>query len=110
MDFKQDLFTQFARIGQALSSGKRLELVEFLARGGQRPARRDRETSRRARPQAGGHRLLPRPALHTRLRRRGPAVASGPERAATAGRLSGMEAGGVARGYGITVVDYMVDW
>ena len=33
MGFKQDLFTQFARIGQALSSGKRLELVEFLAQG-----------------------------------------------------------------------------
>ena len=33
MSFKQDLFAQFARIGQALSSSKRLELVEFLAQG-----------------------------------------------------------------------------
>ncbi len=33
MAFKQDLFSQLARIGQALSSGKRLELVELLAQG-----------------------------------------------------------------------------
>ncbi len=31
--FKQDLFTQFARIGKALSNGNRLELLEFLAQG-----------------------------------------------------------------------------
>lgn len=29
--FKSDLFDQFARIGKALSSGKRLEMLEFLA-------------------------------------------------------------------------------
>ncbi len=31
--FKQELFTQFARTGQALSNGNRLELLEFLAQG-----------------------------------------------------------------------------
>jgi len=31
--FKQDLFTQFARVGKALSSGNRLEILEFLAQG-----------------------------------------------------------------------------
>ena len=31
--FKSDLFAQFARIGKALSSGNRLELLEFLAQG-----------------------------------------------------------------------------
>ena len=31
--FKSDLFEQFARIGKALSSGKRLEMLEFLAQG-----------------------------------------------------------------------------
>ncbi|MFK5913712.1 MAG: metalloregulator ArsR/SmtB family transcription factor [Woeseiaceae bacterium] len=31
--FKSDLFTQFARVGKALSSGNRLELLEFLAQG-----------------------------------------------------------------------------
>jgi len=30
-NFKSDLFEQFARIGKALSSGKRLEMLEFLA-------------------------------------------------------------------------------
>lgn len=30
-NFKSDLFDQFARIGKALSSGKRLEMLEFLA-------------------------------------------------------------------------------
>ena len=30
-NFKNDLFEQFARIGKALSSGKRLEILEFLA-------------------------------------------------------------------------------
>lgn len=29
--FKQDLFSQFARIGKALSNGNRLEIMEFLA-------------------------------------------------------------------------------
>ncbi len=29
--FKQDLFTQFARVGKALSNGNRLELLEYLA-------------------------------------------------------------------------------
>jgi rhodanese-related sulfurtransferase/DNA-binding transcriptional ArsR family regulator len=29
--FKQDLFSQFARVGKALSNGNRLELMEFLA-------------------------------------------------------------------------------
>ncbi|WP_455365296.1 ArsR/SmtB family transcription factor, partial [Kaarinaea lacus] len=29
--FKQDLFTQFARVGKALSNGNRLEILEFLA-------------------------------------------------------------------------------
>lgn len=31
--FKQDLFTQFARIGKAMSNGNRLELLEFIAQG-----------------------------------------------------------------------------
>jgi rhodanese-related sulfurtransferase/DNA-binding transcriptional ArsR family regulator len=31
--FKQDLFSQFARVGKALSNGNRLELLEFLAQG-----------------------------------------------------------------------------
>src|SRR6266481_3985589 len=30
---KSDLFEQFARIGTALSSGKRLQILEFLAQG-----------------------------------------------------------------------------
>jgi len=29
--FKQDLFTQFARVGKALSNGHRLEILEYLA-------------------------------------------------------------------------------
>jgi len=33
MSFKQELFTQFARVGKALSNGNRLELLEFLAQG-----------------------------------------------------------------------------
>ena len=33
MNFKQDLFAQFARVGKALSNGNRLELLEFLAQG-----------------------------------------------------------------------------
>jgi len=32
-NFKHDLFTQFARVGKALSNGNRLELLEFLAQG-----------------------------------------------------------------------------
>lgn len=32
-NFKQDLFSQFARVGKALSNGNRLELLEFLAQG-----------------------------------------------------------------------------
>lgn len=32
-NFKSDLFEVFARIGKALSSGKRLEMLEFLAQG-----------------------------------------------------------------------------
>jgi rhodanese-related sulfurtransferase/DNA-binding transcriptional ArsR family regulator len=32
-NFKRDLFGQFARIGKALASGKRLEMLEFLAQG-----------------------------------------------------------------------------
>ncbi len=32
-NFKQQLFTQFARIGKALSNGNRLELLEFIAQG-----------------------------------------------------------------------------
>ncbi|MBL1277869.1 MAG: metalloregulator ArsR/SmtB family transcription factor [Ectothiorhodospiraceae bacterium] len=32
-NFKQDLFTQFARVGKALSNGNRLELLEYLAQG-----------------------------------------------------------------------------
>ena len=32
-NFKGDLFEQFARVGKALSSGKRLEMLEFLAQG-----------------------------------------------------------------------------
>lgn len=31
--FKKDLFAEFARIGKALSSGNRLELLEFIAQG-----------------------------------------------------------------------------
>jgi rhodanese-related sulfurtransferase/DNA-binding transcriptional ArsR family regulator len=31
--FKQDLFRQFARVGKALGSGNRLELLEYLAQG-----------------------------------------------------------------------------
>lgn len=31
--FKQQLFTQFARVGKALSNANRLELLEFLAQG-----------------------------------------------------------------------------
>jgi rhodanese-related sulfurtransferase/DNA-binding transcriptional ArsR family regulator len=31
--FKQDLFAQFARVGKALSSGNRLEILDFLAQG-----------------------------------------------------------------------------
>ncbi len=31
--FKQDLFTQFARVGKALGNGNRLELLEFIAQG-----------------------------------------------------------------------------
>lgn len=31
--FKQDLFSQFAVVGKALSNGNRLELLEFLAQG-----------------------------------------------------------------------------
>ncbi|HFQ13534.1 MAG TPA: ArsR family transcriptional regulator, partial [Gammaproteobacteria bacterium] len=31
--FKQDLFTQFARVGKALANANRLELIEFLAQG-----------------------------------------------------------------------------
>lgn len=31
--FKQNLFTQFARVGKALGSANRLELIEFLAQG-----------------------------------------------------------------------------
>ena len=30
---KTDLFEQFARIGKALASGKRLQILEFLAQG-----------------------------------------------------------------------------
>lgn len=33
MSFKHDLFSQFARVGKALSNGNRLELLEFLAQG-----------------------------------------------------------------------------
>ena len=32
-NFKQDLFTQFARVGKALSNANRLEILEFLAQG-----------------------------------------------------------------------------
>ncbi len=32
-NFKHDLFSEFARVGKALSSGNRLELLEFLAQG-----------------------------------------------------------------------------
>ncbi|MGD8568619.1 MAG: metalloregulator ArsR/SmtB family transcription factor [Gammaproteobacteria bacterium] len=31
--FKQNLFSQFARVGKALSNGNRLEILEFLAQG-----------------------------------------------------------------------------
>ncbi len=33
VNFKQDLFSQFARVGKAVSNGNRLELLEFLAQG-----------------------------------------------------------------------------
>jgi len=33
VSFKQDLFSQFARVGKAISNGNRLELLEFLAQG-----------------------------------------------------------------------------
>ena len=33
MNFKQSLFSQFARIGKALSNANRLEILEFLAQG-----------------------------------------------------------------------------
>jgi len=33
MNFKHELFAQFARVGKALSNGNRLELLEFLAQG-----------------------------------------------------------------------------
>ncbi len=32
-NFKQDLFSQFARVAKAMGSGNRLELLEFLAQG-----------------------------------------------------------------------------
>ena len=32
-NFRHDLFTQFARVGKALSSANRLELLEFIAQG-----------------------------------------------------------------------------
>jgi rhodanese-related sulfurtransferase len=32
-NFKQELFTQFARVGKALGNGNRLELLEFIAQG-----------------------------------------------------------------------------
>lgn len=32
-NFKHDLFSEFARVGKALGSGNRLELLEFLAQG-----------------------------------------------------------------------------
>ncbi len=32
-NFKQDVYAQLARVGQALSSGNRLELLEFVAQG-----------------------------------------------------------------------------
>ncbi len=32
-NFKHDLFTQFARVGKALSNANRLELLEFIAQG-----------------------------------------------------------------------------
>lgn len=32
-NFKQELFSQFARVGKALSNGNRLELLEFIAQG-----------------------------------------------------------------------------
>lgn len=32
-NFKHDLFNQFARVGKALASGNRLELLEFIAQG-----------------------------------------------------------------------------
>ena len=30
MDFKRELFNQFARVGKTLSNGNRLEILEFL--------------------------------------------------------------------------------
>lgn len=32
-NFKHDLFTQFARVGKAMSNGNRLELLEYIAQG-----------------------------------------------------------------------------
>ena len=32
-DFKNQLYEQFARIGKALASGRRIELLELLAQG-----------------------------------------------------------------------------
>jgi rhodanese-related sulfurtransferase/DNA-binding transcriptional ArsR family regulator len=32
-NFKQDLFSQFARVGKALGNGNRLEILEYLAQG-----------------------------------------------------------------------------
>lgn len=32
-NFRQELFTQFARIGKAMSNGNRLELLEYIAQG-----------------------------------------------------------------------------
>lgn len=32
-NFKHELFTQFARVGKALSNGNRLEMLEFIAQG-----------------------------------------------------------------------------
>ena len=31
MAFKQDILTQFARVGKALSNGNRLQMLEYLA-------------------------------------------------------------------------------
>ena len=32
-NFKHEIFTQFARVGKALSNGNRLELLEYIAQG-----------------------------------------------------------------------------
>ena len=32
-NFKQDIFSQFARVAKAMSNGNRLEIIEFLAQG-----------------------------------------------------------------------------